>query len=117
MNLDKIIENALKEDIGEGDITSLTVIRKGIQGKAQLKIKDTGIVAGIPIATRIFQKIDPSLSLTLFMKDGDPIRPGDIVFEVHGSIHSILAAERLVLNFMQRMSGIATLTSKVQNGQ
>ncbi|MCX6245347.1 MAG: carboxylating nicotinate-nucleotide diphosphorylase [Bacteroidetes bacterium] len=113
MSLDEIIENALKEDIGEGDITSVTVIKKGVQGKAQLKIKDTGIVAGIPIAEKIFQKVDPSLSLNLFMKDGDPVKPGDIVFEVQGNIHSILAAERLVLNFMQRMSGIATQTSKV----
>jgi nicotinate-nucleotide pyrophosphorylase (carboxylating) len=113
MNLDEIIENALKEDIGEGDITSLTTIKPGVQGKAQLKIKDKGIIAGIPLANKIFQKVDPNLAVTIFLKDGDPVKPGDVAFEVQGSIHSIFAAERLVLNFMQRLSGIATLTSQV----
>jgi nicotinate-nucleotide pyrophosphorylase (carboxylating) len=113
MSLDEIIENALKEDIGAGDITSLTLIRKGIQGKGRLKIKDRGIVAGIPLAQKIFMKVDPSLDVTVLKKDGDRVRPGDIVLEVEGNIHSILAAERLVLNFMQRLSGIATLTSQM----
>jgi nicotinate-nucleotide pyrophosphorylase (carboxylating) len=113
MNLDELIDHALKEDIGEGDITSRTVIGSGITGKARLKIKDSGILAGIPVAAEIFRKVDPSLTLTLFMKDGDRVKPGDIAFEVEGSIHSILAAERLVLNFLQRMSGIATLTAKM----
>ena len=113
MNLDEIIENALKEDIGDGDITSLTILRKDIPGKARLKVKDRGILAGIPVAEKIFQKIDPSLNVTVFKKDGDRVKPGDIVLEVKGNMHSILAAERLVLNFMQRLSGIATFTSQV----
>ena len=113
MNLEEIIENALKEDIGGGDITSLTILRQGVQGKARLKIKDKGIIAGIPLAEKIFQKLDPSLVLNIFLQDGDLVSPGDIAFEVKGSLHSILAAERLVLNFMQRMSGIATLTAEV----
>jgi len=112
MNLDEIIENALKEDLGEGDITSLTILKKNIPAKARLKSKDTGILAGIPIAEKIFEKVDPDLEVTLFKKDGDKVKPGDVVLEVKGKIQSILAAERLVLNFMQRLSGIATLTSK-----
>lgn len=113
MNLDEIIENALKEDIGDGDITSLTILRKDIPGKARLKVKERGLLAGIPVAEKIFQKIDPSLNVTVFKKDGDRVKPGDIVLEVKGNMHSILAAERLVLNFMQRLSGIATFTSQV----
>jgi len=113
MNLDDIIENALKEDIGDGDITSINILRKNIPGKARLKVKDRGILAGIPVAEKIFHKVDQSLVVTLFKKDGDRVKPGDIVLEVKGDIHSILAAERLVLNFMQRLSGIATFTSQV----
>jgi nicotinate-nucleotide pyrophosphorylase (carboxylating) len=113
MNLDEIIENALKEDIGHGDITSLTILRKNIPGKARIKVKDKGVLAGIPVAEKIFGKVDPAMNLTLFKKDGNPVRPGDIVLEVVGNIQSILAAERLVLNFMQRLSGIATFTSQM----
>lgn len=113
MNLDEIIENALKEDIGDGDITSLTILRKDIPGKARLKVKERGLLAGIPVAEKIFQKVDPSLNVTVFKKDGDLVKPEDIVLEVKGNMHSILAAERLVLNFMQRLSGIATFTSQV----
>ena len=113
MNLDEIIENALKEDIGDGDITSIYILRKNIPGKARLKVKDRGILAGIPVAEKIFKKVDPSLNVILLKKDGDRVKPGDIVLEVKGNIHSILAAERLVLNFMQRLSGIATFTSKM----
>jgi nicotinate-nucleotide pyrophosphorylase (carboxylating) len=113
MNLEEIIENALQEDLGNGDITSLTLLRKNIQGKARLKVKDKGVLAGIPVAEKIFQKVDPLLILEVFKKDGDRVNPGDIVLEVSGDVHSILAAERLVLNFMQRLSGIATLTSKM----
>ncbi|MCX6248408.1 MAG: carboxylating nicotinate-nucleotide diphosphorylase [Bacteroidetes bacterium] len=111
MNLDEIIENALNEDIGEGDITSLTLIRNETEGKARIKVKDRGVLAGVPVAEKIFSRVDPSLALTLYKQDGERVKPGDIVLEVLGNIHSILAAERLVLNFMQRLSGIATLTS------
>jgi len=113
MNLDEIIENALNEDIGDGDITSLTLLRSMIPGKARLKVKERGLLAGIPVAEKIFHKIDPSLKVILFKKDGDPVKPGDIVLEVKGDVHSILAAERLVLNFLQRLSGIATFTSQM----
>jgi nicotinate-nucleotide pyrophosphorylase (carboxylating) len=113
MNMEEIIEKALQEDLGKGDITSNTLLRKNIQGKARLKVKDRGVLAGIPVAEKIFQKVDPLLEVVVFKKDGDHVRPGDIILEVRGNVHSILAAERLVLNFMQRLSGIATLTSKM----
>jgi nicotinate-nucleotide pyrophosphorylase (carboxylating) len=112
MNLDEIIENALFEDIGTGDITSSTILRKNITGVARLKIKDKGILAGIPVAVKVFRKTDASLEVTVLKNDGERITPGDVVLEVKGNIQSILAAERLVLNFMQRMSGIATITAK-----
>ena len=112
MNLDEIIDNALSEDIGKGDITSQAMLRKNIKGIARLKIKDTGILAGIPVAVKVFRKTDAGLEVTIIKNDGTHIAPGDIVLEVKGNIQSILAAERLVLNFMQRLSGIATLTAQ-----
>jgi nicotinate-nucleotide pyrophosphorylase (carboxylating) len=113
MNLDEIIEKALQEDVGSGDITAQTVLNKDITGKARLKIKEKGILAGIPVAEKVFQKVDPSINITVFKHDGEPVVPGDIVLIVEGNIHSLLIAERLVLNFMQRLSGIATMTSQV----
>ncbi|MGA3013584.1 MAG: carboxylating nicotinate-nucleotide diphosphorylase [Bacteroidales bacterium] len=112
MNLDEIIENALYEDILGGDITSITILKKNISGLARLKIKDKGVLAGIHVAEKVFQKVDDSLEVWAFKNDGDQVNPGDIVLEVKGNIHSILAAERLVLNFIQRLSGIATYTAK-----
>ena len=113
LDLEKIIEHAINEDIGDGDHTSLAVIPPSAQGLAQLKIKDEGILAGIFVAETIFRKTDPSLQLTVFMIDGEKIRHEDIVFEVRGKVLSILSAERLVLNFMQRLSGIATETRRI----
>jgi len=113
LDLDHIIGYAISEDIGDGDHTSLAVIPGHKKGTAQLKIKDTGILAGIDVAEKIFYKVDPSLELTVFKKDGARIQNNDIVFEVNGRILSILSAERLVLNFMQRLSGIATETSRI----
>jgi nicotinate-nucleotide pyrophosphorylase (carboxylating) len=112
MNLDEIIDNALKEDLGDGDHTSLAIFPHDVQGKARLLIKERGKLAGIPVAEKIFQKTDPSLKVKIFKQDGEEIKPGDIAFEVKGSIVSILSVERLVLNFMQRLSGIATATSE-----
>ncbi|MGD0712116.1 MAG: nicotinate-nucleotide diphosphorylase (carboxylating), partial [Bacteroidales bacterium] len=110
MNIDQIIENALKEDIGDGDHTSLSCIPHHIQGSAKLLIKDKGILAGIAIAEKIFKKVDDELKMNILLHDGAKIQSGDIAFYVEGSSVSILSAERLVLNFMQRMSGIATAT-------
>jgi nicotinate-nucleotide pyrophosphorylase (carboxylating) len=111
--IDEIIEIALREDIGDGDHSSLSCVPENALGHAKLIVKDEGILAGVELAERIFKKYDPSLKLNIFIKDGTLVKFGDIAFEVHGSSRSILATERLVLNFMQRMSGIATQTNKI----
>jgi len=109
--LNLLIRNALQEDIGDGDHSVLSCIPAGTKGKAVLKIKEEGILAGIDIAQKIFTYKEPSASFVLFKKDGDAMKYGEIAFEVIASVHTILQCERLVLNCMQRMSGIATLTS------
>jgi len=106
-----LIQLAIDEDIGDGDHTSLACIPNNTKGKARLLIKDQGIIAGLDIAVEIFKIIDPSLHLELNMQDGKSILPGDVAFIVEGNAQSILQAERLVLNFMQRMSGIASQTN------
>jgi len=113
MTIDQIIDNALIEDIGDGDHTTLSCIPKTAKGKAKLFIKDHGILAGISIAEKVFYKVDPTLNLSILINDGAKIKNGDIAFYVEGSSASILSAERLVLNFMQRMSGIATATNEL----
>jgi len=113
MTIDQIIENALIEDIGDGDHTTLSCIPNTAKGKAKLFIKDNGILAGIDIAEKVFFKVDPELKLSILLRDGAKIKNGDIAFYVEGSSASILSSERLVLNFMQRMSGIATATSEL----
>jgi len=113
MNIDQIIENALAEDIGDGDHTSLSCIPSDAKGKAKLLVKDKGILAGVVVAEKIFHKVDPDLKLTILLHDGASIENGDIVFFVEGSSVSILSSERLVLNFMQRMSGVATATHEL----
>ncbi|MFD1552209.1 carboxylating nicotinate-nucleotide diphosphorylase [Putridiphycobacter roseus] len=107
-----IIEQALREDVGDGDHTSLATVPAEAKGKAKLLIKDDGILAGMELAEIIFKKVDPTLEMVTYKKDGDVIKKGEIAFHVSGSSRSILTAERLVLNFMQRMSGIATLTKE-----
>jgi nicotinate-nucleotide pyrophosphorylase (carboxylating) len=111
--IDKFIHASLKEDVGDGDHTSLATIPAGTMGKARLLVKDHGILAGVELAAEIFRMVDPKLKLTVFINDGAEVKPKDIVFEVEGSVHCILKAERLVLNCMQRMSGIATQTDHV----
>ncbi|MEO8884589.1 MAG: carboxylating nicotinate-nucleotide diphosphorylase [Mucilaginibacter sp.] len=110
---DQFIANALQEDVGDGDHTSLATIPKGTIGKARLLVKDTGILAGVELAVEIFNKVSPELKVNVFLQDGAEIKPKDIVLEVEGSVHCILKAERLVLNCMQRMSGIATKTHHI----
>ena len=102
---------ALAEDIGSGDHTSLSTIPKGAQSQAKLLVKEDGIIAGVQIALKIFELVDPSLQIELFYQDGDTVKVGQEILHVKGSVHSILKAERLVLNTMQRMSGIATTTA------
>ncbi len=113
MTIDEIIELALSEDIGTGDATTLATIPPEAMGKAKLLVKDDGILCGVEVARKVFAKIDPELAVEIFMNDGAAIRKGDLVFEVSGRTASILQSERLVLNFMQRMSGIATATFRV----
>lgn len=113
--LDQIIKFALKEDIGEADHSTLACVPKDAIGTAQLLIKENGILAGIEVAKRIYEIYDPKLEVTFFKKDGDLVKTGDVAYLVKGSSQSILTTERLVLNFMQRMSGIASQTAKIVN--
>lgn len=110
--LNTLIEAALKEDIGDGDHSTLCCIPAGVSGKAVLKIKQDGIIAGIGIAEKIFRQLQPAVIFTKLIEDGDLVKLGDIAFEVEAKVHTILQCERLVLNCMQRMSGIATLTRR-----
>ncbi|RYY37759.1 MAG: carboxylating nicotinate-nucleotide diphosphorylase [Sphingobacteriaceae bacterium] len=109
----QFINSALQEDVGDGDHTSLATIPAGTQGKAKLLVKDEGVLAGVELALEIFNIVDPELKVTVFLQDGADIKPKDIAFEVEGDAQSILKAERLVLNCMQRMSGIATRTREI----
>lgn len=118
MNLDShtiqsFVRQALTEDVGNGDHTSLSTIPQGKQGKAKLLIKENGIIAGIAVALEIFREIDSQLKIEILIEDGAHVKSGDLAFYVSGSVHSILIAERLVLNTMQRMSGIATTTRQI----
>ncbi|MEN8775666.1 MAG: carboxylating nicotinate-nucleotide diphosphorylase [Polaribacter sp.] len=109
--LDLIIKNAIREDIGDGDHTSLSCIPTDAEGKAKLLVKDEGIIAGVEFAKQVFKYVDANLKVTTFINDGEKVKYGDIVFHVSGKSQSILMAERLVLNAMQRMSAIATKTA------
>lgn len=108
--LELIIKNAVREDIGTGDHTSLSTIPKDATGTAKLLVKDTGIIAGVEFAKMVFNYVDPELKVETLINDGSRVKHGDIVFYVSGRSQSILQAERLVLNSMQRMSAIATKT-------
>jgi len=111
-HLDNILELAIQEDIGDGDHSSLASIPSRKKGQSQLLIKEPGILAGVDIAQIIFNKIDARLKTETFLEDGATVQDGDIAFNVEGRVQSILKAERLVLNIMQRMSGIATQTRR-----
>lgn len=111
---DKLIELAFSEDIGDGDHTTLCCIPATAMGESKLLIKDEGIFAGVEIAKQIFHKFDPTLNVEVYIQDGAPVKPGDIVMSVKGKEQSLLQTERLMLNILQRMSGIATMTHKYQ---
>lgn len=113
MNVEQIVKMALLEDLGDGDHTSLATIGEGTEGMAQLLVKGNGVLAGIPVAREVFMQVDPSLRLTELIEDGKFVESGDVAFIVKGDIRSILASERTVLNFMQRLSGIATETFRI----
>ncbi len=106
------LQRAFAEDIGDGDHTTLSSIPADAMGKSRLIIKEAGVVAGVEVAKEVFNFFDPELKVEVFIQDGSEVKPGDIVFEVEGKIHSLLQTERLMLNIMQRMSGVATTTRK-----
>lgn len=110
MTVDEIVKLALLEDLGDGDHTSLATIPSDARGKAELIAKEDGIIAGIEVAVLVFKEVDPELNINLFKKNGVIIRKGDVILQVEGRAQSILSAERTALNFLQRMSGIATFT-------
>ena len=112
--IDDLLTLAFAEDIGDGDATTLSTIPAEAVGKQQLIVKEEGILAGVEIARKVFEKFDPSLKMTVFIEDGAHVRPGDIAFVVEGPVRSLLQTERTMLNIMQRMSGIATTTAKYQ---
>lgn len=113
MNLEQFVKLAFEEDVKDGDHTSLACIPENAQGKAKLLVKDDGILAGVGVAENLFALIDPTIQFQKLLNDGDHVKYGDIAFHINGSSRSILTGERLVLNVMQRMSGVATKTYQV----
>jgi nicotinate-nucleotide pyrophosphorylase (carboxylating) len=112
--IDDLLTLAFAEDVGDGDATTLSTIPADEQGTQHLLVKEVGIIAGVEIARKVFEKFDPSLKMTVYINDGAQVKPGDIAFKVEGSVRSLLQTERLMLNIMQRMSGIATQTARYQ---
>jgi nicotinate-nucleotide pyrophosphorylase (carboxylating) len=110
--IDELIKIAFAEDIGDGDHTTLCCIPADAVGKSKLIVKEAGVIAGIDMALKIFNHFDPTLKVEVLLKDGDEVKPGDVAFVVEGKIQSLLQTERLMLNVMQRMSGIATVTRR-----
>lgn len=110
--IDELLDLAFAEDIGDGDHTTLCCIPADEMGKQHLLVKEEGILAGVEIAKKVFHKFDPELKMTVFINDGAQVKPGDVAFVVEGRVRSLLQTERLMLNIMQRMSGIATMTAK-----
>ena len=110
--IDELIDLAFAEDIGDGDHTTLCCIPDTAMGKSRLLIKEPGILAGVEIARKIFHRFDPDLKMTVYIEDGTAVKPGDVAFVVEGRVQSLLQTERLMLNVMQRMSGISTMTHR-----
>ena len=113
--IDDLLTLAFAEDVGDGDATTLSTIPEDEIGRQQLIVKQEGILAGVDIARKVFDKFDPDLKMTVFINDGARVKPGDIAFVVEGRVRSLLQTERIMLNIMQRMSGVATMTDKYQS--
>ena len=111
-HVEKLIDLALIEDIGAGDVTSEYFVPEGVQAKAFMLVKDEGVVAGLEVAQRVFEKVDSSIETKILKPDGSKVQKGDYVMEIKGSARSVLTGERVALNFMQRLSGVATKTAK-----
>lgn len=113
--IEELLDLAFAEDIGDGDHTTLSTIPEEATGRSKLLIKEKGIVSGIDMAKRVLHKVDPEVKVTVYIQDGSEVNPGDIVFVAEGKVRSLLMAERTLLNIMQRMSGVATMTKKYQD--
>lgn len=113
--IDALLDLAFAEDIGDGDHTTLSTIPAEAKGRSRLLIKEKGILAGVEIAEKILHKVDPEIKINVFITDGAEVNPGDVAFTAEGSVRSLLVAERTMLNVMQRMSGVATMTRKYQD--
>ena len=109
---DKLLELAFAEDIGDGDHTTLCCIPEDAMGKSKLLVKEEGILAGVEMARKVFNKFDPTMTMQVFINDGAHVKPGDVAFVTSGKVRSLLQTERIMLNIMQRMSGIATMTHR-----
>ena len=115
MLIDKLLDLAFAEDIGDGDHTTLSTIPADAMGRSRLVIKERGVLAGVKEAEKVLHKVDPSIKMTILLEDGAEVKPGDIAFIAEGPVRSLLVAERTMLNIMQRMSGVATMTRKYQD--
>ncbi|MDE6523278.1 MAG: carboxylating nicotinate-nucleotide diphosphorylase [Muribaculaceae bacterium] len=113
--IDELLDLAFAEDIGDGDHTTLSTIPAKAMGRSKLLIKEKGILAGVEIAKKVLHKVDPSIKIDVKINDGAEVNPGDIAFTAEGPVRSLLVAERTMLNIMQRMSGVATMTRKYQD--
>ena len=113
--IEDLLDLAFAEDIGDGDHTTLSTIPEDAIGKSRLIIKEDGVLAGVDMALKVFEKLDPKIKTQVFIKDGSEVRKGDVAFVSEGPVRSLLIAERTMLNIMQRMSGVATMTRKYQN--
>ena len=112
--IEELLNLAFAEDLGDGDHTTLSTIPADAQGRSRLIIKEEGVLSGVEIAKKVLAKVDPSIKVTVMMEDGTHVKPGDIAFTAEGPVRSLLIAERTMLNIMQRMSGVATMTAKYQ---
>ncbi|MCC8176149.1 MAG: carboxylating nicotinate-nucleotide diphosphorylase [Bacteroidales bacterium] len=113
--IDELLDLAIAEDVGDGDATTLSTIPADAMGAQRLIVKEEGILAGVDVARKVFQKFDPKLKMTVYIEDGARVKPGDVAFKVEGPVRSLLLAERTMLNIMQRMSGVATMTDRYQS--
>lgn len=113
--IDRLLDLAFAEDIGDGDHTTLSTIPADAMGRSRLIVKEEGVLAGVKEAEKVLHRVDPSIKMTVMIADGARVKPGDVAFVAEGPVRSLLIAERTMLNIMQRMSGVATMTAKYQN--
>lgn len=112
---DMLLELAFAEDLGDGDHTTLSTIPEDAMGRSRLIVKEAGVLAGVDIARKVLHFVDPAIRMDVMIEDGARVKPGDVAFTAHGSVRSLLIAERTMLNIMQRMSGVATMTARYQD--